>query len=73
MSTQTGIVPDDKLSSFFGKCRDGRYRMLKVVIRNEALSLESHAETAGRKWDEEWDRIVLGSVEAGEPCYLLYR
>ena len=72
MSTQTGIVPDDKLFSFFGKCRDGRYRMLKVIIKNEALTLDSFAETNG-SWDQEWDRNVLGAIESGEPCYLLYR
>ena len=72
MSTQTGIRANDALSAFFGGCRDGRFRMLKVVIESEALALHSHQEARG-SWEQDWDRCVLASVEDSKPCYLLYR
>ena len=32
MSNQSGIVASDKLRSFFGSCRDGRVRLVKVGL-----------------------------------------
>ncbi len=72
MSTQTGIRANDALAAFFGKCKDGRYRMLKVVISNEALALDLHHETRGG-WEQDWDPMVLRAIEENEPCYILYR
>ena len=46
--------------------------MIKVKIRDEAMVLEEAQEAAGT-WQQDWDRMVPRAVEAGEPCYLLYR
>ncbi len=72
MSTQTGIRPDDRLSAFFGHCRSGRHRLIKVRIRDEAMVLDQAQEAIGT-WKQDWDRMVPGAVEEAEPCYLLYR
>ena len=72
MSTQTGIVANDGLRAFFGRCRDGRMRMFKVVIEREELALDVHYEANGT-WEEDWDRTVLRVVEDAQPCYILYR
>ncbi len=72
MSTQTGIRPDDRLAAFFGQCRGGRHRMIKVKIRNEAMVLDEAREAAGN-WQQDWDNMVLPAVEEAEPCYILYR
>lgn len=43
MSTQTGIRANDELRDFFAKCREtncrDRFRMIKVVIKNEVRSM----------------------------------
>lgn len=72
MTTQTGIRPDDKLSGFFGKCRTGQYRMLKVVIKAEKLVLESSAEAQG-SWERDWDHMILPGLEESTPCFILFR
>jgi hypothetical protein len=76
MSTQTGIRANDELNQFFAKCKDvesrSRYRMIKVVISNEELTLELSKETVG-DWKQDWDKMVLRSIDNDEPCYLLYR
>ena len=75
MSTQTGIRANDELKQFFAKCRGEnrtKYRMIKVVIANEELTLDMSKEASG-DWKEDWDKLVLRSIESDEPCYLLYR
>jgi len=76
MSTQTGIEANDDLRKFFGKCREGnaraKYRLVKVVIVNEELTLDEAKETKGN-WKEDWDGYVLRAIDDNEPCYLLYR
>ena len=76
MSTQTGITANDQLRAFFGKCREessrGKYRMLKVIISQEELTLDEAKETKGT-WKNDWDELVLGAIDDNEPCYLLYR
>lgn len=76
MSTQTGITANDKLREFFGKCREGhsrgKYRMLKVIISQEELTLDEAKETKGT-WKNDWDELVLSAIDDNEPCYLLYR
>ena len=58
-SVSTGIVAKDELREFFGKCREndkrGRYRMIKVIIDQEALTLDDAKETKGT-WKDDWDR-----------------
>ena len=76
MSTQTGITANDELREFFGKCREGnargRYRMIKVIIANETLTLDDAKETKG-SWKDDWDGYVLRAIDENEPCYMLYR
>lgn len=76
MSTQTGIRPNDKLREFFAKCREeslrDKYRLIKVVISNEELCLEEHAETSG-DWRKDWNKLVLKVLDNDEPCYIFYR
>ena len=76
MSTQTGIRANDELNQFFAKCREdanrSRYRMIKVVIANEELTLDL-SKDAIDDWKQDWDKMVLRNIESDEPCYLLYR
>ena len=76
MSTQTGIKANQELNDFFAKCKEdnsrSKYRMIKVVISNEELSLDISKETSG-DWKQDWDKMVLRSIETDEPCYLFYR
>ena len=76
MSNQTGIVSNDELLEFFGKCREGKardkFRLVKVIIVNEQLALDEAKETKG-SWKEDWDGYVLRTIDDNEPCYLLYR
>lgn len=76
MSNQTGIVSNDELLEFFGKCREGKardkFRLVKVTIVNEQLALDEAKETKG-SWKEDWDGYVLRVIDDNEPCYLLYR
>lgn len=76
MSTQSGITANDELREFFGKCREGnargRYRMIKVIIANETLTLDDAKETKG-SWKDDWDGYVLRAIDENEPCYMLYR
>ena len=75
MSTQTGIRANDELKQFFAKCRGEnrtKYRMIKVVIANEELTLDMSKEASG-DWKQDWDKLVLRSIENDDPCYLLYR
>ena len=57
-STQTGIKANDELRRFFGKCRESdkraKYRMIKVIIDNEELTLEEAHESKG-SWKDDWD------------------
>ena len=74
MSTQTGIRANSGLLDFFGQCRDGsgRVRLVKVMIEKESLAMDGHWERQGT-WDQDWDKLVLRSVEENQPCYLLFR
>ncbi|KAG8194422.1 hypothetical protein JTE90_011032 [Oedothorax gibbosus] len=52
MSHQTGIQGSPELKAFFGKCKDGKVRAFKVVIKDEELVLEkSYCQNeAGYEW-----------------------
>ena len=54
MSNQTGIVSNDELLEFFGKCREGKardkFRLVKVIIVNEQLALDP---------DDDFERYIL--------------
>ena len=36
MSNQSGITASEKLNNFLSKCRDGRYRLIKICISSSA-------------------------------------
>eukprot|EP00088_Acartia_fossae_P060699 TRINITY_DN7271_c0_g2_i1.p1 TRINITY_DN7271_c0_g2~~TRINITY_DN7271_c0_g2_i1.p1 ORF type:complete len:357 (+),score=90.93 TRINITY_DN7271_c0_g2_i1:32-1072(+) len=75
MSHQTGITASDKLKKFLGKCRDGRYRLLKICISDSGmpqLELEESREGSS-SWDKDWDKYILPSVDPDQPTYFLYR
>ena len=78
MSSQSGIVCNDHLEAFLAKCRDGDVRLVKVSISMgeggsmPELVLDKSLETVGG-WEEDWDPMVPGLVEADTPCFILYR
>jgi len=75
MSHQTGIGSSDDLKAFFGSCRTGKYRLIKVMIRGESgprLELEESLEQAG-SWEEDWNSLLLPLVDTQQPAYFLYR
>eukprot|EP00092_Neocalanus_flemingeri_P022414 GFUD01024311.1.p1 GENE.GFUD01024311.1~~GFUD01024311.1.p1 ORF type:complete len:346 (+),score=116.64 GFUD01024311.1:94-1131(+) len=75
MSNQSGIVASSQLRSFFGSCRDGRVRLVKVSISPAAdpcLELDSEQEAAGT-WEDDWDRTVPKEIDPDQPCFILYR
>jgi len=75
MSHQTGITSSEKLKGFLGKCRDGRYRLLKICIADGTrpqLELEEARESS-EDWEKDWDRLILPLVDSDLPTYFLYR
>ncbi|XP_077567086.1 twinfilin-1-like [Stigmatopora nigra] len=73
MSHQTGIQAGNDVKDIFASAKSGdEYRVLKIVIENEQLTLAA-SKKASKKWDHEYDALVLPLVEDSVPCYLLYR
>jgi len=72
MSHQTGIKANESLKKFFGKCRTGKVRVMKITIENEELSLSSYKEGKGN-WEEDFDRLVTPLALPGQPTYIMYR
>ena len=72
MSTQTGITSNRDLARFFGQCRDGRFRLFKVSILDEQLSLDGFWQPKSAKWEQDW-HLVLEAIEDAQPCYVLFR
>ncbi|XP_076369845.1 twinfilin-1-like [Tachypleus tridentatus] len=72
MSHQTGIHSSDELRTFFGKCKDGQVRVLKVGIQNEQMTLQDFREPRG-SWEEDYNYFVPELIEDRQPCYLFYR
>ncbi|XP_017772651.1 PREDICTED: twinfilin [Nicrophorus vespilloides] len=72
MSHQTGIQANDELKTYFSKCRNGKIRLLKVIIDNEQLSLGNCKPLDG-SWDKDFDRFLTPVIEENNPCYILYR
>uniref|UniRef100_A0A3Q0R0N6 Twinfilin-1 n=2 Tax=Heroini TaxID=318529 RepID=A0A3Q0R0N6_AMPCI len=48
------------------------YRALKIVIEDEQLTLGA-TRKASKKWDQEYDSLVLPLLDDDVPCYVLYR
>ncbi|KAM9351855.1 twinfilin-1a [Symphorus nematophorus] len=73
MSHQTGIQAGNDVKDIFASARSGdQYRVLKIVIEDEQLTLGS-SKKASKKWDQEYDSSVLPLLEDEMPCYILYR
>ncbi|XP_054721658.1 twinfilin-2-like [Uloborus diversus] len=72
MSHQTGIQANQHLKTFFGECKDGRIRAFKVIIIDEALTLQKSFESQ-KSWEDEYDEYVLNCIEHQQPCYIFYR
>jgi len=75
MSNQSGITASEKLNNFLSKCRDGRYRLIKICISTSGqpqLELEESREGTN-SWEEDWDNYILPLVEPQQPTYFLFR
>ncbi|MEQ2307490.1 Twinfilin-1 [Ameca splendens] len=73
MSHQTGIQAGNDVKEIFANARSGdQYRVLKIVIEDEQLTLGG-TRKASKKWDQEYDSLVLSLLEDAVPCYILYR
>ncbi|XP_040889529.1 twinfilin-2-like isoform X1 [Toxotes jaculatrix] len=72
MSHQTGINATSELKEFLARARGGAIRIMKIVIRNEELVLDSYREPA-HSWDKDYDQSLLPLLTPKEPCYILYR
>ncbi|KAM7396993.1 hypothetical protein PAMP_019992 [Pampus punctatissimus] len=73
MSHQTGIQAGNDVKDIFASAKTGdEYRVLKIVIEDEQLSLGT-TRKASKQWDKEYDSLVLPLLEDDVPCYILYR
>ncbi|XP_048865134.1 twinfilin-1-like [Brienomyrus brachyistius] len=72
MSHQTGIRASVEVRNLFAKAKNGNYRLLKIVIENEQLVM-SATHNATRRWDQEYDLLVLPVLQDDMPAYVLYR
>ncbi|XP_061629713.1 twinfilin-1-like isoform X4 [Phyllopteryx taeniolatus] len=73
MSHQTGIQAGNDVKDIFASAKSGdEYRVLKIVIEDEQLTLAT-TKKASKKWDQEYDALVLPLLEDCVPCYILYR
>lgn len=74
MSHQTGIRSNDNLRQFFAKSKEGRVRMIKVVINDrEELELSAHADIKSSDWKQDYSDLILKSIEPKVPCYIFFR
>ncbi|XP_058501904.1 twinfilin-1-like [Solea solea] len=73
MSHQTGIQAGNDVKEIFASARNGDdYRVLKIIIEDEQLSVGT-AKRTSKRWDQEYDSLVLPLLEDTMPCYILYR
>ncbi|CAH0555406.1 unnamed protein product [Brassicogethes aeneus] len=71
MSHQTGIKANDELKKFFGKCRNGKVRLMKVSIENEQLCLSGHKD-GHSNWEKDY-ALIMPFIAEDCPCYVLFR
>uniref|UniRef100_A0A8V0X7K4 Twinfilin-1 n=1 Tax=Gallus gallus TaxID=9031 RepID=A0A8V0X7K4_CHICK len=62
----------ENVKDIFVGARNGKYRILKIVIDNEQLVLGSSRRPLG-SWEKDYDAFVLPLLEDKQPCYILYR
>uniref|UniRef100_UPI0037E77EFF twinfilin-2-like isoform X1 n=1 Tax=Semicossyphus pulcher TaxID=241346 RepID=UPI0037E77EFF len=72
MSHQTGINATSELKEFLARARGGAIRIMKIVITNEELVLDSYREPS-QSWDKDYDHFLLPLLTPQEPCYILSR
>ncbi|XP_059190357.1 twinfilin-1-like [Centropristis striata] len=73
MSHQTGIQAGNDVKDAFANAKSGdQYRVIKIVIENEQLTVGA-TKKASKKWDQEYDSLLLPLLEDELPCYILYR
>ncbi|XP_051916700.1 twinfilin-1-like [Hippocampus zosterae] len=73
MSHQTGIQAGNDVKEIFASAKSGdEYRVLKIIIVDEQLTV-ADTKKASKKWDQEYDALVLPLLEDSLPCYILYR
>uniref|UniRef100_I3JQ43 Twinfilin-1 n=1 Tax=Oreochromis niloticus TaxID=8128 RepID=I3JQ43_ORENI len=61
------------VKDIFASAKSGdQYRALKIVIKDEQLTLGA-SRKASKKWDQEYDSLVLPLLDDDVPCYVLYR
>ncbi|XP_063783414.1 twinfilin-1 [Pseudophryne corroboree] len=72
MSHQTGIQASEDVQETFAKARNGKYRLLKLDIEDEQLTV-SVREKPVSSWDKDFDSFILPLLEDKQPCYILYR
>ncbi|CAJ1056273.1 twinfilin-1-like isoform X1 [Xyrichtys novacula] len=73
MSHQTGIQAGNDVKDVFANARCGeQFRALKIIIEEEQLTLGA-TRKASKKWEQEYDGLVLPLLEDDVPCYVLYR
>ncbi|ODM92108.1 Twinfilin-1 [Orchesella cincta] len=73
MSHQTGIKANEELVSFFGRCRDGGVRLVKINIENEELSLAEYSGPNSDAWEKDYESLIQPMLEESQPCYVLFR
>uniref|UniRef100_A0A672JLW2 Twinfilin-1 n=1 Tax=Salarias fasciatus TaxID=181472 RepID=A0A672JLW2_SALFA len=70
---QTGFYPGNDVRDIFATAKSGDdYRAIKIVIEDEQLTLGGTRQ-ASKKWDQEYDSMVLPLLDDDVPCYILYR
>ncbi|XP_014206719.1 twinfilin isoform X2 [Copidosoma floridanum] len=72
MSHQTGIKANEALKKIFSKCRDGKIRVLKVSIENEALSPSTSSKPV-KDWQSDYEKMIKPLIEETQPAYILFR
>uniref|UniRef100_A0A8C5I4R2 WD repeat-containing protein 82-like n=1 Tax=Gouania willdenowi TaxID=441366 RepID=A0A8C5I4R2_GOUWI len=61
-----------ELKEFLARARGGAIRIMKIIIRNEELVLDSSRPPV-QSWDKDYDQFLLPLLTPQEPCYILYR
>ncbi|XP_029471059.1 twinfilin-1 isoform X2 [Rhinatrema bivittatum] len=72
MSHQTGIRASEDVTDVFARARNGQYRLLKIDIENEHLTVGSSRQPE-ESWDKDYDSFLLPLLEDKQPSYILYR
>ncbi|PAV73455.1 hypothetical protein WR25_03119 isoform B [Diploscapter pachys] len=72
MACQTGIRANDATKNAFNKGKQAKLRLIKVVVKNEELTLNyEYAGTAN--WRDDWKATLPECVDSFEPCFILFR